>query len=234
MPFALFCLSFLSALLTTNVSAHDFRCSGPAAVIIHNEDPGEREAICAAAQSAITYLARFDLFPQRPVVIELVDRSIDSHGDLSYGRYNGNTDRIELMTFSAISSGPAGNEFLEEPFDRVHYAGAVAHEVAHAVVESYLHDHTYSNTPQEYLAYATQLAVLPPERRARIVAAMGVGPWEEGDMISTAYMALHPGKFAVKSYLHLTSLSDPRAFVKLLVGTHWYYIQVPPELTESP
>ena len=73
----------------------------------------------------------------------------------------------------------------------------------------------------------TQLALMPPERRQRIVSVMDVGPWEPGDAISDIYMAMQPGRFAVKSYLHLTRLEEPEQFVRILLNANWFYVYVP-------
>ena len=47
------------------------------------------------------------------------------------------------------------------------------------------------------------------------------------DSISDIYMAMQPGRFAVKSYTHLTSMREPAAFVELLLGAKWFYVDVP-------
>lgn len=106
-------------------------------------------------------------------------------------------------------------------------AGAIAHEIAHAVVQHNLKAEPISTGPQEYLAHATQLGVMPEDRRRAIIRAMNVSPWESGDAISDVYMAIESGKFAVKSYLHLTSLENPQSFVDLLLNAKWFYVYVP-------
>lgn len=52
-------------------------------------------------------------------------------------------------------------------------------------------------------------------------------PLNPDDVISEIYMALEPGRFAVKSYLHLTTMADPQAFVQILLHNKWFYINVP-------
>ncbi len=47
-----------------------------------------------------------------------------------------------------------------------------------------------------------------------------------GDAISDIYMALEPGKFAVKSYKHLTTSEDPRAFIDILLNSKWFYVYI--------
>jgi len=87
--------------------------------------------------------------------------------------------------------------------------------------------------PQEYLAHATQLATMPEERRKKVLTVMDVEAWEGGDSISHIYMALNPGKFAAKSYLHLMSTANPSAFVQILLNNNWFYVYVPKEAKTS-
>lgn len=39
-------------------------------------------------------------------------------------------------------------------------------------------------------------------------------------------MAIEPGKFAVKSDKHLTSMLDPLSFVQILLNAKWFYVYV--------
>lgn len=209
--------------------AADGPCPGLSLVVVAGAPREDRERICAAAARAVAFLARYGLSPQRAIAIDITQHPIDNQGFPAFGRYRSDIDRIEVMSFPAILAEGDAPKMLGEPFDRVHYAGVVAHEVAHAVVEPRLRAKRFAVTPQEYLAYATQMAVLPDERRHRIIAATGVGPWEGGDAITSVYMAVAPGKFAVKSYLHLVSLEDPGAFVQLLLDNNWFDVYVPRE-----
>ena len=222
-------LSFL-LLLPLPVVAAEEHCSGRSEVIVNSDQAEVHDEICAAAGEGLAFLAQYDLLPKRPIVIDIVEEKIDNHGFLAYGRYETDIDRIELMSYRAIFANNPHPQIFGEPFDHIHYAAVIAHEVAHAVVEAYLRRTKFSATPQEYLAYATQLAVLPPARREKIIAAMQVGPWEGGDTISTIYMAMSPAKFAVKSYLQLVSLAEPKSFVQLLLEARWFDVYVPKNL----
>lgn len=183
--------------------------------------------VCRAAEEALVFLAQYGLEPQRPIRLSIIDTSIRSQGYEAYGSYDSRSDTIELMSYRSILAGSDKPEMYGEPFDRVHYAGAIAHEVAHAVMQHNLMTELISPAPQEYLAHATQLAVLPQARREAIISNLEVGPWEAGDAISDIYMAMQPGRFAVKSYLHLTSTDDPVGFVKILLNANWFYVYVP-------
>ena len=184
--------------------------------------------VCTAAQKAIEFLARYNLYLKRPVTIEIVDSSINNRGYIAFGSYDRSQDQIRLMSYEAIMAGMAP-QMYDQPFDMEHYHGAIAHEIAHAVFQHNSADieDQLTNATQEYLAHATQLGVLSSQRRQQIIEASEVGPWESGDSISEIYMSLNPTGFAVKSYLHLTKLDDPRPFIAILLRNNWFYLSVP-------
>jgi hypothetical protein len=191
------------------------------------EQPEGGESICAAAGKALEFLARYDLHPKRAIRINIVETSILSEGYDAYGSYDIKSEVINLMSYQAILSSVNHPTMYGEPFDEVHYPGAIAHEVAHAVMHHNLRYKQISQAAQEYLAHATQLAVLPEDRRNAIIKAMNVNPWATGDAISDVYMAIEPGKFAVKSYEHLTTMEDPKKFIGILLNSKWFYVYVP-------
>ncbi len=185
--------------------------------------------ICLAAAKAITFLAKYQLHPKRVIRIEIVETEINSRGYIAYGSYDRQRDLIQLMSLQAVLNNGKSPQMYDQPFDREHYHGAVAHEVTHAVFQHNARNikDQLTNVAQEYLAHSTQLGVLSDERRNQIVEASDVGPWESGDLISDVYMGLKPTGFAVKSYQHLTQMEDPQPFIKLLLNNNWFYLSVP-------
>jgi hypothetical protein len=214
-----------TALIDGTAHAASFSCR-ESDVTVQGSSSAARETLCSAAADAFAFLERYGLEPKRAIRIEIVEQSIHHGGYAAYGSYDVTSDRIYLMSYPAVLASSEQPRMYGEPFDRVHYRGAIAHEVAHAVVEHNSRTSPLSKAAQEYLAHATQLAVLPPERRAAIIRAAGVGAWEPGDAISEIYMAFAPNRFAVKSYLHLTGLEDPAPFVETLLGAKWFYVYV--------
>lgn len=202
-------------------------CNPTSPVNVFGATQTERELICRASAKAISFLAEFEITVHSRIEIHLSDATITSEGYLAYGSYDRIKDQIVLMSYEAISKGGDTARMYNEPFDLVHYQGAVAHEVAHAVVQQNMTEIPISPSSQEYLAHATQLAVLPTERRKLIIKKADVGPWLPGDTISDIYMAIEPTGFAVKSYLHLMSLTQPQDFIRILLGSKWFYVSVP-------
>lgn len=218
---------FLFLLSQQSALAQEHRCAGQPEVVVLVVDTALAKEVCVAVAQAITFLAQYQLIPKRPIRLNIVAEKIDSHGALAYGSYDSRTDLIQILSFTAILKGAREPEMYGEPFDRVHYSGAIAHEVSHAIFQQHVQTEQISTAPQEYLACSAQLGVLPVARRAQIIRAMDVGPWESGDLISEAYWAMQPGKFAAKSWQHLTALKEPKRFIDILLKANWFYVSVP-------
>ena len=197
-------------------------CPNQPQVDVLSSDSNTIHMVCNGSDKALTILATYGLAPKRPIVIEIVQQGLGNHGYLAYGTYDTRSDRIQLMSFEAILENNLQPRMYEEEFDLVHYYGAIAHEITHAV----FHHHSTALAPgigpQEYLAHAIQLLSMPQDRRDAILAKLDVSPWISGDAISDIYMALEPGRFAVKSYKHLTSTNDPHGFIQILLNAKWF------------
>ncbi len=215
------------SLAATPGSAEEHSCANQPEVVVWSADQETVAEICNASEKAIAFLAQFDIAPKRTINFHIVEEKIDSHGYIAYGSYDSRSDRIQLMSYPSILKSSENAMMYGEPFDRMHYAGAIAHEVAHAVVQHNLKAKPLGTSSQEYLAHATQLAVMPDTRRNTIVLNMDIGAWESGDAISDVYMAIEPGKFAVKSYKHLIAMVDPAPFVQILLNSKWFYVYIP-------
>lgn len=214
------CLQFSHAALGQPVPC------GTQPVAVSSAEPPLQEIICAAATQALEYLQRYDLHPRQTVHIGVVEYPLISSGHPIYGRYDRRSDRIHVMSLQSILNANETPLLYDEPLDLELYRSVIAHEVAHAVVQHNSRTADLAATVQEYLAHATQLAVLPEARRARIIAAAGVGPWEPGDVISDIYMAMAITRFAVKCYLHLSAHQEPVGFVHTLLASKWRYVTV--------
>ncbi len=195
--------------------------------VIGSEPPSQQAEICRGARDALAFLADYGLIPTAPIEIELVDRPLEHNGVIALGSYDRRSGKINLMSLGSIEELERFPLLLGQPLDKDHYRGGVAHEIAHALFHQNGPDAQLSNAAQEYLAYVTQLAVLPVQRRRQMIESAGVDAWKSGDTISEVYMAFAPEKFAVKSYLHFIGMSDPQAFVKTLLNVKWFYVYVP-------
>ena len=186
-------------------------------------------SFCCNPSTGSRVLAKLQVPSQKPISIEIVEKMVYLDGYWAFGLYDRQSDRLFMMSFPAIAQTSKFPEMYNQPFDQEHYIGAIAHEITHAIFHhnSKPIEDKWNNAAQEYLAHATQLGVLPAQRREEIISSQDIGPWESGDDISVTYMGFNPTGFAVKSYLHLTQMTDPLSFIQILLNHKWIYVSVP-------
>jgi len=220
----------LLAPLLLSLAAHGAEpraCANAPQVVVAVGGDEAMAVICASAGRALSFLQRYGLGLRRAISVTPVEQLVEVNGHAAYASYDTRSDVIRLMSYEAIFRYASDPRMYDEPFDRSHYAGVIAHEVAHAVMHHNSSARRMFAPPQEYLAHATQLAVMPDDARAALIRKKRVLPWEGGDAVSDAYLAADPGKFAVKSYLHLTTRADPAPLVQQLLGAQGFSFIVP-------
>jgi hypothetical protein len=209
--------------------AIQYSCAETPGVSVSAPNDKMVDHVCDAANRAINFLAKYKLHPQKPISIEIIKKLIYLDGYWAFGMYDRQSDRILMMSLPTLLETSRFPEMYNQPFDEEHYIGAIAHEMTHAIFHHNSSDieEKWNNAAQEYLAHATQLGVLSAQRREEIIHSEDTGPWEPGDEISVTYMGFNPTGFAVKSYLHLTQMTDPQSFIQLLLNHKWLYVSVP-------
>lgn len=226
---SIFSLIIVSAYFVSSAVAIQYGCEEAPGVSISAPNDKMVEHVCKAADRTIRFLRKYQLEPKRAIYIEIIEENINQDGYEAFGSYDRQSDRILMMSLPALLHYSETPEMYNMPFDEEHYLGAIAHEITHAIFH---HNATtieekWNNAAQEYLAHATQLGVLPEQRREEIINSEDTGPWEAGDEISVTYMGINTTGFAVKSYLHLTQMTDPQPFIQILLNHKWLYISVP-------
>lgn len=205
--------------------AEIFRCPD-SNVRVEAPDRSLVEEVCLSSSLALEFLQRYGVKAQSAISIEIVDYPLDAVGHPVFGSYDSRTDQIRIMSMASITRTVDTPTLYDEPLDFELYRSVIAHEVTHALVQQNRRVEPITTTAQEYLAHATQLAILSEARRAQIIGTAGVGAWESGDVISDIYMAMALTRFAVKCYLHLTEQQKPVEFVQALLTAKWRYINV--------
>jgi hypothetical protein len=219
-------LAFISVFIATP-EALSSTCANQSKVQVIAEDDHSAEIICEASTLALSILAQYDLIPRRQIIIEVINQGIDHLGYKAFGSYDIRKDQIQIMSYNSILENYSNPTMYDEPFDRIHYSGAVAHEITHAVFHHNSTAEAPGPAPQEYLAHAIQLSSLPEARRNRVIQSHDELAWMSGDTLSDIYMALEPGRFAVKSYKHLTTMNNPKTFIEILLNAKWFYVDIP-------
>jgi len=225
----IFSLILVPAYFVSPAVAIQYSCEETPGVLISAPNDNMVDHVCNAADRAIRFLGNYKLMPKRSISIEIIKKMIYLDGYWAFGMYNRQSDRILMMSLPVLLDTSRFPEMYNQPFDEEHYIGAIAHEITHAIFQHNSSDieEKWNNAAQEYLAHATQLGVLSAQRREEIINSEDSGPWEPGDEISVTYMGFNPTGFAVKSYLHLTQMTDPQPFIQILLNHKWIYVSVP-------
>lgn len=224
-------LIFFVFALHTPSESKETNCFQRENIKIISQSSDSNKLICEAAKDALGILANLGILQVRDITIEIVEKSLFVHDSPVYGSYDGNDDRVRLMSYQAIQRYVKNPVIFGQSLDQIHYRGMVAHEVAHAAIYQQTMAYPVSASTQEYLAYTVQLAVLPRKKVNSILKKMVIQPWMPGDTISEEYMEFEPNLFAVKSYKHLSNLDHPAEFVQQLLQSKQLYVYVP-ELNE--
>lgn len=222
-------LLIVPACFASPAVAIQYSCEDTPEVSISAPNDKMVDHVCDAADKAIRFLGKYKVHPRKVISVEITKKMIHLDGYWAVGMYDRQSGRIFIMSLPALLDASRFPEMYNQPFDEEHYVGAIAHEITHAIFHHNAAniEEKWNNAAQEYLAHATQLGILSPERREEIIKSEDTGPWEPGDEISVTYMGINMTGFAVKSYLHLTQMSDPQSFIKILLNHKWLYISVP-------
>ena len=179
---SIFSLIIVSAYFVSSAVAIQYGCEEAPGVSISAPNDKMVEHVCKAADRTIRFLRKYQLEPKRAIYIEIIEENINQDGYEAFGSYDRQSDRILMMSLPALLHYSETPEMYNMPFDEEHYLGAIAHEITHAIFH---HNATtieekWNNAAQEYLAHATQLGVLPEQRREEIINSEDTGPWEAG------------------------------------------------------
>lgn len=196
--------------------AERVRCAGTGvAVVADSRD--EIELACQGSADAVGFLRARGMRMDRPFEIHLVKAlPVPAARYSAAGCYVRAERRAYVLQFAvcARESRP-----FDLPLDRVMYRSVVAHEVAHAVAG---HNFTAAEPgllAQEYVAYVTQLAVMPAALRTRILAQFPGTGFESEAQIELAVLLMDPNRFAAEAYRHFGKPENGTAFLrKLLEG----------------
>jgi hypothetical protein len=173
---------------------------------------------CRGAGLAIAFLAERGFAVRTPIVAEVVGDIDIIPGASVLGFFDPSTDVVKVLARSAFSSGTTGDSVLGLPMDETLYTSIFAHEVAHAVIYQNLGGRKLPLAAHEYLAYAVQLATLPPSYRKPILARFPGAGFADLEEVSELALGFDPDRFAVKAYLHFRNRDDQDAVLRRLLA----------------
>jgi hypothetical protein len=175
------------------------------------------ETACTGAIDAISFLEANGFRLAGPINIHPMGRITEGILADAFGYFDGRTERIHVQNFSASQGVVQGMGIFGLPMDRRLYRSIVTHEVAHLIAS---HNFTMESPPsaaQEYIAYVTQLATMPPGLRDRILANFPGEGFRTSMQINSVIHMVSPEIFAVRAYRHFVRTENGAAFFRRLL-----------------
>ncbi len=209
-------LIFPGSLNVAVAQAYERPCPAISAVVTfsHSED---RKGACLGAYYAMAFLEAHGLRLGGPIKINMVPRLIEKTPGNLFAQFDPRDGEAYVLGFSALLSLDA--RLFGLPMDRDLHQSLAAHEVAHVIANRNFLTEDPPLAAHEYIACVTQLATMPPEHRARILARFPGKRFQTDLEIDSFVFLVSPEYFAVAAYRHFIGSGDGAAvFRRMLTG----------------
>jgi len=187
----------------------------------------ERRLVCSAVSEALQLLRHCEIFPRRPLVIQITDEVRHPFGRVIFGLFDPRDERIWITQFGTISSLVRGTPFSELP-QRELYKSIVVHELVHGVMHQNAKRRAITRSAYEYPAYALQIASLTSSARDRFLQTIH-NVASTGDFVFNDFiLSMDPFFFAASAYEHFSASANGCAhLIALLEGEAAFISEVP-------
>lgn len=217
MVHVIFLLSLLSmAGVSVDGAAEELQCQD-GAIVVHGAEPEDVRDGCKAARSVARFFGSAGMPVPRNVKITIVDaQPSTTPGMPETGNYDARRNTIHVLAYqSAVKATESNEAGLGRIATRSHWRSYIAHELAHAAIHTGCDSTCPSRAIHEYVAAVAQIASLPGDERADLLAPYrDLEPFHQLSEITDTYYAINPHYFAVKSYKHYQQQHDPRSFFR--------------------
>lgn len=187
-------------------------------VVVVSSGEVDTRNICGGAKDAISFLKRNGLVLKSDIEINIV-RKFPSHVKIDvFGCYDQRQEKIYILEFELCGTKFKSSVVYGTGSTKESYRGLIAHEVAHSIVLQNFPKKFASWVVQEYIAYVTQLATLPPRHRERILERVGGRGFEKDSQINATVLMASPDFFAVNAYRHFIKPENGKGFLRRLLA----------------
>lgn len=222
-PTTLIAIVGVAVLLTESLNGGtamaDHRPCPNSNVVVALSQSEDCETACTGAIDAISFLEANGFRLAGPINIHPMGRITNEILADAFGYFDSRTERIHVQSFSASQGAVQGLGIFGLPMDRDLYRSIVTHEVAHLIASHNFTMESPSGAAQEYIAYVTQLATMPPGLRGLILANFPGEGFRTSMEISPAIHMVSLENFAVGVYRHFVRTENGAAyFRRLLTG----------------
>lgn len=175
--------------------------------------------VCAVASDGIDQLTACNLRQTRPVRISILDR-LEAANAECVGRYLCHAGRIEILSPKAMQDAIQPDSAYHDLPGMEVFDSFLVHELAHALIHQTLDGQSGSVAQNEYVAYAMQLASIPPETREALIAPYRKSEGVSLEELNGFILGFAPDRFAARAWLHFSEPQNGCDFVsRILEGT---------------
>lgn len=183
----------------------------------------ETEQVCGAARTSIELLASCGLRTTAPIFVMVSDHVYLGSIAKRWGEYLPGTSRVNVLTVATHGKSSNFNFYDTNMPAAEHFAGIVAHEIAHAVFYDATKELDLPETAHEYVAYVIQLMSFSEETRRRIVALAQPNPTASLFVFSHFLRLADPHRFGVNAYAHFVRPENGCAFLTAVIAGHVHF-----------
>jgi len=217
---AVLCFLFLVQILwIAEVAASSAKCPN-VDVKVYAELKEDITFVCTAAESTFSFLTKAGLNKRMPIEVYIVEKMKElPFGNLYLGKYERRLKRVTVLSYNTCKRHYKGSCFCGLRFCRKLHSSFVVHEIAHAIAHANFNTETHNIAAEEYIAYTTQLALLPDDLRQEILTRINNEGFCHEREITSLFHDLNPSIFAVKAYRHFSRPENGTEFyMKLIYG----------------
>lgn len=186
-------------------------------VMVTLSQPEDCETACTAVIDALFFLETNGFRLPGLIHVDPMGRITEGVLGDAFGYFDSQTGRIHVQNFSTSQEVVQGLGIFGLPMNRDLYRSIVAHEAAHLIADHNFTMESPSPAAQEYIAYVTQLATMPPGLRDRILTNFPGEGFRTSTQINSLVYMFSPEKFAVGAYRHFVRAENGAVFFRRLV-----------------
>ena len=204
---------FLEKSSTTEMF-NEIRCSA-INVVVRSPDSADAMVACEGARDAMEFLAVQGLDVTGDIAIEILTRLPAGVSGSAAGCCLESKKQVLILVYSGFKKFKT---WFGIPIDRELHRSLVSHEVAHAVAAYNFTIPAPSIQAKEYIAYITQLSIMEPVLRERVLSQYAVEAFEGDWQMSTTIYMFDCMAFGVRAYRHFLKLSDGQDYLHAILN----------------
>ncbi len=184
-----------------------YRCRGVLVDVVAGSRR-EIQLVCATARRTVQLLARSGLRLDSALRVHLVDQIRTEENLRCFGRFHPDERKIEVLGLGPMQETRHACPRYAAISLQAAFRSVVAHELAHALVDQRRPTVPLQRTAQEYIAYVSEISVMPPVVRRAFVGAAPAAGISSLDYFSELFLAIDPAGFAVRAWRHFRASKD--------------------------